>query len=150
MGKTRCNFQSWIGSATGAVFFGLWAQACFSQESELISETLSWLILPALFIVAKQVKENKTPRLGSPQPLPETTSWWSLWLVAICIGATSVFKSERGAVYVFVSTNSTTLTAHSGVQTRLRLSMYAASFDTSAPRGSKGNTVRALCWVNLQ
>ena len=111
MGNPRCNNpQSWVGPATGAVFFGLWTQVLSSQQSELLSEALSWLILPSLFVVARQGKEEKaTPLLGSPRIHSEPPSWWSLWVIAICFSATSVFKAERGTIFAFVSTNTTTV-----------------------------------------
>ncbi|KAI1418902.1 hypothetical protein F5Y12DRAFT_371631 [Xylaria sp. FL1777] len=95
-------------SAGAALLFGA-AASSSPKQSELTSELLCWILLPALFKLAKRrrdVNKHVETLLPSVNNLSESsgnknTSSFSLWIVALSIAICSVFRAERGIVVLF-------------------------------------------------
>lgn len=91
-----------IEAAGAAVLCAVLTQHLSSRRSELCSELLCWLILPALFKATGRSNSNsgKTVLLSSPEAEPKTTPW-STWVFAASV-AVSTYKTEGGIVNLCV------------------------------------------------
>ncbi|KAI1111598.1 hypothetical protein F5Y14DRAFT_304695 [Nemania sp. NC0429] len=95
-------------SAGAALLFGALSYHLSSRSSELTSELLCWVLLPVVFRIARRHRNvdehaQALPLVNELTVEPGTTatrepSSISLWIVAICIAACSVFRAERGLI----------------------------------------------------
>ncbi|KAI0906990.1 hypothetical protein F4823DRAFT_626680 [Ustulina deusta] len=96
-------------SAGTALVFGAIAYHSSSQQSELTSELLCWVLLPVVFEIAKRRRNVDThveALLQSVNSLAESSgseppSSISLWVVAISLAICSVFRAESGIMVLF-------------------------------------------------
>ncbi|KAB8257997.1 hypothetical protein BDV32DRAFT_126530 [Aspergillus pseudonomiae] len=89
-------------AAGAALLCNLWTACLSSRQSELCSEILAWMILPAMFKVVRRLKANKIrtrPPLSEPAHQPQSAK--SSWLVALGISTSCVYQAEIGLVGVF-------------------------------------------------
>ncbi|KAI0872560.1 hypothetical protein GGS24DRAFT_467193 [Hypoxylon argillaceum] len=98
-----------IWSAGAALVFGALACHLSSRPLELTSELLCWVLLPAVFGIAKPRRSADKHAKALPLISGLMTesdgdggpSAVSLWLVAASIAIVSVFRAERGIIVLF-------------------------------------------------
>lgn len=109
--STRNPVDPQIWSAGAALVFGALACHLSSRPLELTSELLCWVLLPAIFGIAKPRRSadkhaKALPLISGPMTESDgdgSPSAVSLWLVAASIAIVSVFRAERGIIVLFVS-----------------------------------------------
>lgn len=114
---SQLDASAW--SAAAALVFATIAYHLSSQQSELTSELLCWILLPIIFIISKRYRnaDTHTGALPAVNALAEpavngTHSSSSLWLVALCLALCSAFKAEKGIIILFVSRKPSKLIAY--------------------------------------
>jgi len=92
------NATIWIAVALQSACL---TQSAFHRQSELLSEALSWLVLLFLFNISKQTAlDTNSPFRGHRN---HSTSSLSIWLIALCLTSTSLYKAEFGTINFLVS-----------------------------------------------
>lgn len=102
------RISSCINTATGAgavaVVWAALAQHLSSKQSELCSEICCWAILPLLIRASRRSEHDTFPAPDSIGKASSHRSYSvSLWVVALCLAATSWYVSEFGTIELLVS-----------------------------------------------
>jgi hypothetical protein len=94
-----------ITKLTGAaISSSLLKQYLSTKESELLSEALSWTILPAIHHYWGSSSARGGSRATLPGPIEHTpASGASLWAVALAVSSATVYQAEYGIIAFFVS-----------------------------------------------
>jgi hypothetical protein len=95
------------GSITGIVWGALlctfFTEYTSSEESEIYSELLCWLILPVLFRAAQYTDiKSRMSRVHSTKDDTQSRSPGSLWIVALSVGISCAYKTENRVIEFFV------------------------------------------------
>ncbi|MBE3045457.1 hypothetical protein IMZ48_23500, partial [Candidatus Bathyarchaeota archaeon] len=94
-----------IEAAIAAVLCTLLTQHLSSRRSELWSELVCWLILPALFKVTARSDPGSEKQTLPGGPEAETKpARWSAWIFATSVVISIYFKAEGGILKLCVST----------------------------------------------
>lgn len=102
------NIDPVTRSVAAALLCNLLTQHLSRRQSELCSETLSWILLPIIFEVVKLITNDfgRTTSRSFPRSLEtRRVSSTSLWTVALGIATACFFKSEKGMIPYFVSSS---------------------------------------------
>jgi hypothetical protein len=86
-----------------ALLFTILSQLFFTQRSELLSELLSWLILPLVFNLTDQLEVSGQYKNAQVDNTPQSESSRSLWVLAFCLSFSSFYKAEYGLILLYVS-----------------------------------------------
>lgn len=90
--------------AGAAISSSLLRHHLFTRESELLSEALSWMILPAIHHYWGNSRARSCSRATLPGPVEHTpVSGVSLWAVALAVSSASLYQAEYGIIAFFVS-----------------------------------------------
>ncbi|GIJ84801.1 F-actin-capping protein subunit beta [Aspergillus pseudoviridinutans] len=92
-----------ITKLTGAaISSSLLKQHLSTKQSELLSEALSWTILPAIHHYWGSSRARSGSRATLPGPVEQTpASGASLWAVALAVSSASVYQAEYGIIAFF-------------------------------------------------
>ena len=94
-----------IEATIAAVLCTLLAQHLSSRRSELWSELVCWLILPALFkVTARGDPGREKPTLPGGLKAGTKPSRWSAWIFAASVVISTYSKAEGGVPKLCVST----------------------------------------------
>jgi hypothetical protein len=76
----------------------------FARESELLSEALSWMILPAIHYYWGSSRVRSGSRATVSGPLEHTpASGVSLWAAALAVSSASLYQAEYGIIAFLVN-----------------------------------------------
>lgn len=79
----------------------------FARESELLSEALSWMILPAIHYYWGSSRVRSGSRATVSGPLEHApASGVSLWAAALAVSSASLYQAEYGIIAFFASIQS--------------------------------------------
>lgn len=95
------------GSATRSTGLALLctvlAQLFFTQQTELWSELVSWILLPVTIKIAKQLGMSSQLKWTHGDSTLQFKPSQSLWVLAISISISSFYKAENGFILLYVS-----------------------------------------------
>jgi hypothetical protein len=90
--------------AGAAISSSLLSQYLFTKQSALLSEALSWIILPVIYCYWGSSRCRSGPRATLPGLVEHTpASGASLWAVALAVSSASLYQAEYGIITFFVS-----------------------------------------------
>ena len=95
--------KSVFTSAGLALLFAILSQHYFTQQSELLSETLSWVLLPVIFNFIEHLGVAGQSKHTQADGAPQSESSRSLWILAFCLASSSFYRAEYGTVWLYVS-----------------------------------------------
>ena len=93
-----------ITQLTGAaISSSVLRQHLSTKQNELLSEALSWMILPAIHHYWGTSRAGSCSRVTLPGPVKHTpASGAPLWAVALAVCSASVYQAEYGTITLFV------------------------------------------------
>lgn len=96
------SVDSVVAPAVAALLCTVVAQHLYSQQAELYSEILSWILLPVLFRTIKRTNVDAIPISIPNAPITSPVPSRSLWIIAVGIAAASFYKAENKLITLFV------------------------------------------------
>lgn len=93
--------KSVFTSAGLALLFAILSQHYFTQQSELLSETLSWVLLPVIFNFIEHLGVAGQSKHTQADGAPQSESSRSLWILAFCLASSSFYRAEYGTVWLY-------------------------------------------------
>ena len=97
------NLGSATRSASLALVFTIASQFCSTQQSELWSECVCWVVLPVAYMVHTRLSSASVSKRNRRPDTLQTTTSISLWVIPFSLGVTSFYKAEYGLIALYVS-----------------------------------------------